>query len=73
MSVVVDRQDGLGFHGVPGKEAVVQAVFFCADDLDGVTRTFLSVQRVYFFDLVLLLDLQKQIFFGPLGGSGNKL
>lgn len=33
MSVIVDGQDGLGFHGVPGKEAVVEAVLFCADNL----------------------------------------
>lgn len=33
MSVVINREDGLGFHDIPGKKAVVEAVFFCADNL----------------------------------------
>lgn len=33
MSIVVDGEDGLSFHNIPGKEAVVEAVLFRADDL----------------------------------------
>lgn len=33
MSIIINRQDGLRFHSVPGEEAVVQAVLFCADNL----------------------------------------
>lgn len=42
MSVIIDRQDGLSFHGVPGEEAVVQAVLFCAYNLQAQGDILLS-------------------------------
>lgn len=42
MSVIIDRQDGLGFHGIPGEEAVVQAVLFCAYNLQAQGEILLS-------------------------------
>ena len=33
MGVVIDGQDGFGFHCVPGKETVVQAVLLCSHHL----------------------------------------
>lgn len=42
MSIIINRQNGLGFHGVPGKEAVVEAVLFCADNLQAQDKILLS-------------------------------
>ena len=42
VSVIIDRENGLRFHGVPGKEAVVEAVFLRADDLQAWDETQLG-------------------------------
>lgn len=43
VSIIIDGEDGFGLHDVPGKEAVVETILFCADNLQvWARRSFAS-------------------------------
>lgn len=61
MSVIIDRQDGLGFHGIPWEEAVVQAVLFCVYNLQAQGEILLS-NNISALDIKLWL-VKSSIFY----------
>lgn len=76
MSIVIDGEDGLCLHCVPGEEAVVQAVLFCANNLQVEDKIALSTISASHFTH-LKCNYSHELYSAsvdlwPPGGGGNR-